>query len=116
MSTKSLKKEKRERRHKRIRSIVFGTSEKPRLSVYRSNKGIYGQIIDDENGTTLASVVASKEAKKKKSERAYEAGKKLAEDAKGKKIKEVIFDRGGFIYIGNVKAFAEGAREGGLVF
>lgn len=104
----------------RIRSKVAGTQERPRLSVYRSNKEIYAQIIDDEQGMTLAScssqlkdVNSQPLSKKEKSEL---VGKKLAEIAKSKGIERVVFDRGGYKYHGRVKALAEGAREGGLIF
>ncbi len=119
-----IKREKRGRRRIRIRARVKGTFFKPRLSVFRSNKHIFLQLIDDESGKTLLSVgdfepkKKAKSAKKKagKIDSAVEAGKKLAELAKGKKIKKAVFDRGGYAYHGRVKAAAEGAREGGLMF
>jgi large subunit ribosomal protein L18 len=101
-----------------IRRKVSGTAERPRLSVYRSNTAIYGQLIDDKNGQTLSSA-SSQELGKFKSvnvERSKEVGKKLAEKAKANGIESVVFDRNGHIYHGNIKAFAEGAREGGLKF
>ena len=113
------KKEKKYRRHKRIRSRVFGTKERPRLCVFRSNKHIYAQLIDDEKGHTLVSTsdLELKNVKKlKKREKAFEVGKLIAEKAKKKNIKKVVFDRGGYKYHGRVKALAEGAREGGLIF
>lgn len=126
---KSFKKEKRERRHRRIRAKVKGTAQKPRFSVFRSNKHIYLQLIDDEKGKTLVSVGDSAPVKKvktkpkavqpknrNKTELAFDAGKKIAELAKKKKIKYAVFDRGGYAYHGRVKAAAEGAREGGLQF
>jgi len=104
-------------RHKRIRAKAMGTKEKPRLSVFRSNKHIFLQLIDDKAGKTLVSASDEKNKKKStKTELAKEAGKKLAEAAKEKKIKKVVFDRGGYKYHGRVKAAAEGAREGGLQF
>ncbi len=110
------KKEQRERRHVRIRAKIFGTSDKPRLSVFKSNKHISAQIIDDENQKTLVAV-HSREAKGKTMlERSAEIGLMLGSLAKQKKVKKVVFDRGGFIYTGNVKALADGARKGGLVF
>lgn len=112
------KREKRERRKRRVRSKVFGTKKRPRLSVFRSNKYIYGQLIDDEKGETLASF-SSKNVKGKKDAKvktAEAAGEKLAKKAKKKKIKEVVFDRSGYKYHGRVKAFAQGARKGGLKF
>lgn len=124
-----IKKEKRERRHRRIRAKVKGTTQKPRFSVFRSNKHIYLQLIDDEKGRTLVSVGDSASVKKvktkskagqpkgrNKTELAFDAGKKIAELAKKKKIKYAVFDRGGYAYHGRVKAAAEGAREGGLQF
>jgi len=119
MSTVVLRKTKRGRRKIRVRKKVVGTPERPRLSVYRSNKYCYGQIIDDTSGKTLVGISLNEvrklhEDKKKKSEAAFEVGKKLAEVAKSKKIKGVVFDRNGYSYHGRVKQIAEGAREGGL--
>ncbi|QQG42632.1 MAG: 50S ribosomal protein L18 [Candidatus Giovannonibacteria bacterium] len=114
-----IKEHKREIRHKRVRARVFGTAERPRLSVFRSNKHIFLQLVDDEKQRTILSA-SDKEinVKKKasKSDKAYETGKLLAEKAKSKKIKSAVFDRGGFKYHGRVKKVAEGAREGGLKF
>lgn len=110
------KTEKRERRHKRIRSTLFGTAQKPRLAVFRSNRALSAQLIDDEAGKTLGGVRTDTKGKKPLTEKAQEAGKKMAELAKSKGVTDVVFDRGGFLYTGNVKAFADGAREGGLVF
>lgn len=110
---------KRTRRKLRVRKKVFGTSERPRLSVFRSNKFIYGQIIDDEKGVTLVDVQKEAPALHKgkgKVEAAFDAGKKLAEKANKAKIKKVAFDRNGYRYHGRVKSFADGAREGGLEF
>lgn len=101
-----------------IRKKVSGTSVKPRLSVFRSNTGIYAQIIDDLKGQTLVSA-SSKELEAgsgTKTEQSKVVGQKLAEKAKGKGITSVIFDRGGYLYHGRVKALAEGAREAGLNF
>lgn len=101
-----------------IRKKISGTADCPRLSVYKSNSAIYGQLIDDQNGQTLSSA-SSKELGKFKninSERSKEVGKKLAEKAKANGIEKVVFDRNGYIYHGNLKAFADGAREGGLKF
>ena len=105
----------RVRRHKTIRKKIAGTPECPRLSVYKSTKHIFAQIIDDSKGVTL---VASSDSKLSgsKVERAYKVGKKLATLAKAKKITKVVFDRGGFLYHGRVLKLAEGAREGGLKF
>ncbi|MEO5674196.1 MAG: 50S ribosomal protein L18 [Chitinophagales bacterium] len=109
---------KREKVHKRIRRKISGSGERPRLSVYRSNGDIYAQIIDDIQGHTLLSVSsrAMKELTGTKLERSKETGKAIAQMAKDKGISSVVFDRGGYLYHGRVKAFAEGAREGGLQF
>ena len=112
------KRDARERRHRRVRGKISGTAERPRLAVYRSNRGIFAQLVDDENGRTLASAswttVGKKEAKK--TEQASEVGKALASAAKAAGIDRCVFDRGGYLYHGRVKALAEGAREGGLQF
>jgi large subunit ribosomal protein L18 len=114
---KNIKAVKRIRRHAKIRTRVSGTHEIPRLAVFRSNKFIYAQLIDDERGVTLAST-STRDLKKKSAKvvSATEAGKTLAEKAKAVKVKKVVFDRGGFAFKGRVKALAEGAREGGLTF
>lgn len=112
------KKEKLHKRHKKVRTKIKGTSKVPRLYVFRSNKHIYGQLIDDEKGKILLSVKDSgikKEAKGKIGV-AKEVGKLLAEKALDNKYKKVVFDRGGYKYHGRVKALAEGAREAGLKF
>lgn len=107
----------RKARKSRIRSKIIGTAKSPRLSIFRSARFIYGQLIDDQKGVTLAAAT-DKESKDKgtKVEKAFKAGESLASLAKAKKIKNVVFDRGGFRYHGRVKAFADGARKGGLVF
>ena len=138
------KQQKRYRRHKRVRAKVFGTAQVPRLCVFRSNKHIYAQLIDDEKGQTIAkacdlelkkskvvplemgekSKIKSKTQKEEKDKKmckgkiglAFEVGKLIAKKAMEKKIKKVVFDRGGYKYHGRVKALAEGAREGGLKF
>lgn len=104
-------------RHKRVRKNISGTPECPRLCVFRSNSGIYAQLIDDVNGVTLASS-SSLELKEKACniEVATKVGKDIADKAKKAKIKTVVFDRGGYLYHGKVKALAEAAREGGLEF
>ena len=112
----NVKKEKVERRHKKIRSTVFGTEERPRLAVFKSNKYIYGQLINDNKAVTIISLSSAKISGKTFMVRCTETGKELAKLALAKKIKAVVFDRGGFKYVGRVKAFAEGAREGGLEF
>ena len=109
----------RDRRHKRVRTKVSGTAERPRLCVYRSNSNIYAQIIDDVAGNTLVSAsTLDKEVKTKKSniEAAKEVGTLIAKRATAKNIKNVVYDRGGYIYHGIIKELAEAAREGGLEF
>jgi large subunit ribosomal protein L18 len=110
--------EARERRHKRVRGRVIGTTERPRLVVFRSNKGISAQLVDDLDGKTLAAAswVQLKKFKGKKTEQATEVGKLLAQQAKTAGIDRVVFDRGGYLYHGRVKALADAAREGGLRF
>jgi large subunit ribosomal protein L18 len=110
------KKDRRGRRHARVRSRVFGSGMRPRLSVFRSNKFIYSQIIDDEKNETLVAHSTQAEKNPGTLEAAKKAGLELAKLAEKKKVKKVVFDRGGFIYAGKIKAFAEGAREGGLEF
>ena len=114
------KKKTKIRRHARIRAKISGTYDRPRLSVFRSNKYIYAQLIDDETGKTLAAAsdmgMEKGKTKKTKTERAKEVGSLIAKAAKTKKIKTIVFDRGGFIYAGRVKSLAEVAREEGLVF
>jgi large subunit ribosomal protein L18 len=109
----------RERRHRRIRGKISGTAARPRLAVFRSNLGISAQLIDDHAGTTLAAASwqnLKKSFKGSKSEQAKEVGKLLAANAKKADVETVVFDRGGYLYHGRVKALAEGAREGGLKF
>ena len=109
-------------RHKRVRNIVSGTTERPRLCVYRSLNNIYAQIIDDTKGTTLASAstldkeVAELIKGKTKTEAAKIVGEVVGKRAKAKKVKEVVFDRGGYLYTGRVQAVADGARSAGLEF
>ena len=119
MVSKINRKLERERRHKRVRTKISGTAERPRLCMYRSNTNIYAQIIDDVAGKTLASAsTMDKEVKTKHSnkEAAKEVGTLIAKRATEKKIKTVVFDRSGYIYHGVVKELAEAAREGGLEF
>jgi len=136
-----IKREKRLRRHKRIRVKIFGTKERPRFCVFRSAKHIYAQLIDDEKGRTLVAArdlelkVKTKKAKTKKEKPsfakategegkkragkvalAFEVGKLIAQKAQKLKIEKVVFDRGGYKYHGRIKALAEGARESGLKF
>ena len=108
--------EKRIRLKKKIRTKIFGTAKVPRLSVFRSNKFIYAQIIDDAKGVTLAAASDVGVEKGTKVEKAKAVGKLVAEAAKKAKITKVVFDRGGFLYKGRVQALADGAREGGLEF
>lgn len=109
--------QRRLRLRKGIRRKISGTAERPRVSIFRSNKGIYAQLIDDVNGTTLASASSSEIGKKQVNvDISKEVGLKLAEKAKGSGIETVVFDRGGYAYHGKVKALADGAREGGLKF
>lgn len=113
------KKDSRRLRIKRsIRTKISGTSGKPRLSVFRSNKAIYAQLIDDISGQTIASASSQdlKTVKGTKVEISKTVGQKLAEKAVSSGIKDVVFDRGGYLYHGRIKALAEGAREGGLNF
>jgi large subunit ribosomal protein L18 len=108
----------RARRHRRIRGKISGSPERPRLVVYRSNKGISAQLVDDVSGKTLAGAtwLGLKSFKGNKTEQAAEVGKLLAGTAKEAGIESCVFDRGGYLYHGRVKALADGAREGGLKF
>jgi large subunit ribosomal protein L18 len=111
--------EARERRHKRVRRRIVGSSERPRLVVFRSNRGISAQLVDDAAGRTLASassLALPKSFKGNKTEQAAEVGKLLAANAKKAGIQTVVFDRAGYLFHGRVKALADGAREGGLKF
>ena len=110
--------ERRERIKLGIRNKISGTKERPRLSVFRSNKGLFVQVIDDENGTTLASASTKELGEKAKlnQENSKNVGKKIAEKALASGIQSIVFDRNGYLYHGNIKALAEGAREGGLKF
>src|SRR5919206_328691 len=109
----------RARRHKRVRGKVRGTSERPRLVVFRSNRGIEAQLVDDLDGKTIAAASwlnLKKSFKGNKTEQAAEVGKLLAANAKKASVETVVFDRGGYLYHGRVKALADAAREGGLKF
>lgn len=107
----------RQKVKQRVRKKILGTTERPRLSVYRSNKEIYAQVIDDSKGVTLASASSRKlDAKGTKLEVAKVVGKAIGEQAASNGITEVVFDRNGYVYHGRVKNLAEGAREGGLKF
>ncbi len=106
----------RQKRHKRVRSRISGTAQRPRLNVFRSEKNIYAQVIDDVKGVTLCSASSLKMENGGNKEAAREVGKALAKEALAKGIETVVFDRGGYLYHGRVAELAEGAREGGLQF
>ncbi len=113
---KATKEQQRQRRHTRVRVKVSGTGDCPRLSVFRSLTNIYAQLIDDKNGKILVSTSSLKNKKGKGAELAKQVGLELAKKAAEKKIKSCVFDRGGYLYHGRIKALADGAREGGLQF
>jgi large subunit ribosomal protein L18 len=118
MSTLGVR-EARLRRHRRVRGKIRGSAERPRLLVFRSNRGIFAQLVDDDVGRTLAAaswLELPKSFKGDKTEQAAEVGKRLAAAAKKAGIESIVFDRGGYLYHGRVKALADGAREGGLSF
>jgi large subunit ribosomal protein L18 len=109
--------EARKRRHRRVRGKIAGTAERPRLAVFRSNRGIFAQLVDDESGRTLAGASwKAVSSSGSKTDQAAEVGKALAAAAKKAGIERCVFDRGGYLYHGRVKALADGAREGGLEF
>ncbi|MEC8603793.1 MAG: 50S ribosomal protein L18 [Bacteroidota bacterium] len=113
------KSKRRERIKRRVRKNISGTSVRPRLTVFRSNKQIYAQVIDDENGVTLASAgsLKNEDAQKvNKTEQAKLVGKMIADSATKAGVANVVFDRNGYLYHGRIKALAESAREGGLKF
>jgi large subunit ribosomal protein L18 len=112
------KRQSRLRRRRRVRARITGTAERPRLAVYRSNRGVFAQLIDDGKGHTVAAVnwIEPELRKLTASDQAKRAGELLAERAKKAGVETCVFDRGGYQYHGRVKALAEGAREGGLVF
>lgn len=119
MITKQDKNQVRKKRHARVRAKISGTTQRPRLNVYRSNKHIYAQIIDDTQGVTLASASTMDtdfEGTASNVEAATKIGETIAKRAAEKNIKAVVFDRGGYLYHGRVKALAEAARENGLEF
>ena len=109
-------KEARDRRHRRVRGKITGTTERPRLAVFRSNSDVYVQVIDDVKGHTLAAADSRAVMDGDKSAKAKATGVLIAERAKAAGVSNVVFDRGGYLYHGRVKALAEGAREGGLEF
>lgn len=106
----------RGKRRLRIRAKISGTATQPRLSVFRSNKNIFAQLIDDTTGVTLVEASSLKSGKAGNIDQAKAVGKELAKKAKAKKITDVVFDRGGYLYHGRVKALADAAREAGLQF
>ena len=110
--------EARLRRHRRVRGKISGTAQRPRLVVFRSNRGIFAQLVDDEAGRTLASAswLQQRSFKGNKTEQAAAVGKALAAEATKAGVETCVFDRAGYLYHGRVKALAEGAREGGLQF
>jgi len=112
------KRQARLRRRRRVRARIIGTAERPRLSVYRSNRGVFAQLIDDGQGHTVAAVnwIEPELRKLSAAEQAKKAGELLAERAKAAGVETCVFDRGGYQFHGRVKALAEGAREGGLNF
>jgi large subunit ribosomal protein L18 len=112
------KRQARLRRRRRVRARIVGTAERPRLSVYRSNRGVFAQLIDDSKGHTVAAVnwIEPDLRKLTASDQAKKAGELLAERGKAAGVESCVFDRGGYQYHGRVKALAEGAREGGLTF
>ena len=122
MINKSNKNESRKQRKKRVQRKIFGTSKRPRLNVYRSTKHIHAQIIDDTTGSTLVSVstlqpaISQKAKDKTKKEQAQLVGEEIAKKAKEAKVKKVVFDRAGYVYMGRVRALAEAARNAGLDF
>lgn len=114
---KTIKKtESRNRRHKKVRAKISGTSKRPRLAVFKSNKNLSAQIIDDEKGKTLFGVNTAKIDGKSFVEKVEKIAKEIAEKAKESKISNVVFDRGGFAYMGNIKVFADAVRKAGLKF
>ena len=116
MASGSSREAQRKRRHLRVRKKIAGTADRPRLVVFRSDKHIYAQLVDDDAGRTLATVSSLKVGGGKKSDKAVAVGKQVAAVAKDRGITRVVFDRGGYKYHGRVKAVADGAREGGLEF
>lgn len=108
--------QKRKKRHNRVRAKIAGTAERPRLSVFKSNKDVYVQLIDDVKGITVASSNSLKMTKKSMTEKAKEVGTDIAQKGKAKSVTKIVFDRSGYQYIGLIKLLADSAREGGLEF
>lgn len=111
-----MNKQLRIKRHKKVRKRIMGTKDRPRLAVFRSNKHIFAQIIDDKEGKTLVFASDLKMTQDQKRKKAFEVGKELAAKAAKLKIKKIVFDRGGFLYHGRIAELGKGAREGGLEF
>jgi large subunit ribosomal protein L18 len=116
MKKTNVKANQRQSRHARIRARISGTMEKPRLSIFKSNRHMYAQLIDDVNGVTIIGLSSEKAEGKTMMEKSKSLGNMLAKQALGKKITKIAFDRGGFKYTGKIKLFADSAREGGLNF
>ena len=116
MKKLNVKADSRQRRHARIRARISGTSEKPRLSIFKSNRHMYAQLIDDTTGATIIGISSEKAEGKSMTEKAVSLGKMIAKEAIAKKVSKIAFDRGGFKYTGKIKLFADSAREGGLKF
>jgi large subunit ribosomal protein L18 len=117
---RKLKQERRERRHRRVRSRIRGTAERPRLAVFRSDKRFWAQLVNDDERRTLVGMTDASASVQTtagtKTERAFVLGKRMAEEAQKQNVTRVVFDRGGFRFHGRIKRFVEGAREGGLQF
>lgn len=116
MKKLNVKSDQRKTRHARIRAKISGTTEKPRLSIFKSNRHMYAQLIDDATGATIIGISSEKAEGKNMTEKSKELGKMIAKEALAKKISKIAFDRGGFKYTGKIKLFADSAREGGLKF
>lgn len=116
MKKLNVKADSRQRRHARIRARISGTAQKPRLSIFKSNRHMYAQLIDDTTGTTILGLSSEKAEGKTMMEKSKSLGVMVAKAALGKKIEKIAFDRGGFKYTGKIKLFADAAREGGLKF
>ena len=116
MKKLNAKADSRQRRHARIRARVSGTKEMPRLSIFKSNRHLYAQLIDDTTGATIIGISSEKAEGKTMTEKSKSLGNMIAKEALGKKISKIAFDRGGFKYTGKIKLFADAAREGGLKF
>lgn len=116
MNSAKNKTEKRNRRHRKVRSKVVGTADRPRLSVFKSNQYMYAQLIDDEKGITIVGVHSKESKAKTPKDKAKDVGKRIAKKAQEKNIKNVVFDRGGYIFTGKIKVLADSAREEGLIF